>query len=37
MNQRGLISTDPEQTEVGQNIARLILATAKRKKEMKKR
>lgn len=37
MNQRGLISTDPEQTEVGQNIARLILATAKRKKERRKR
>jgi hypothetical protein len=32
MNQRGLISADPEQTEVGQNIARLILATAKYKK-----
>lgn len=37
MNQKGLISSDPEQTEVGQNIARLILATAKRKKERKKR
>lgn len=37
MNQRGLISADPAQTEVGQNIARLILATAKRKKERKKR
>lgn len=37
MNQKGLISTDPEQTEVGQNIARLILATAKRKKEKRRR
>lgn len=37
MNQKRLISTDPEQTEVGQNIARLILATAKRKKERRKR
>lgn len=37
MNQRGLISADPEQTEVGQNIARLILATAKRKKEKRRR
>lgn len=37
MNQKGLISTNPRQTEVGQNIARLILATAKRKKERKKR
>lgn len=37
MNQKGLISTDPAHTEVGQNIARLILATAKRKKERKKR
>lgn len=37
MNQKGLISANPEQTEVGQNIARLILATAKRKKERKRR
>lgn len=37
MNQRKLISTDPEQTEVGQNIARLILATAKRKKEKRRK
>lgn len=37
MNQKRLISTDPNQTEVGQNIARLILATAKRKKERRKR
>ena len=37
MNQRGLISTIPEGTEVGQNIARLILATAKRKRERKNR
>jgi hypothetical protein len=37
MNQKGLISSNPEQTEVGQNIARLILATAKRKKERKRR
>lgn len=37
MNQRGLISEDPESTEAGQNIARLILATAKKKKELKKR
>lgn len=37
MNQKGLISADPEQTETGQNIARLILATAKRKKERKRR
>lgn len=36
MNQKGLISTDPTQTEVGQNIARLILATAKRKKERRR-
>lgn len=37
MNQKGLISSNPEQTEVGQNIARLILATAKRKKEKRRR
>lgn len=36
MNQKGLISANPEQTEVGQNIARLILATAKRKKEKRR-
>lgn len=33
MNQRRLISTSPELTETGQNIARLILTTAKRKRE----
>ena len=33
MNQRGLISTSPELTETGQNIARLILTAAKQKKK----
>ena len=37
MNQRGLISTSAECTEVGLNIARLITATSKRKKQMKRR
>lgn len=37
MNQRHLISTDPHLTEVGQNIARLISATTKKKKQRKRR
>lgn len=37
MNQRHLISTDPNLTEVGQNIARLISATTKKKKQRKRR
>lgn len=36
MNQRALISTDPEYTQIGQNIAKIILAQAKRKKGVKR-
>ena len=36
MNQKGLISSDGECTEAGLNVARLIIATNKRKKQMQK-